>query len=61
MNLPGTTHDSVGMITFKHLHSSPRRLRAWLRAHRPLAWVDALTPDYTRWSPDPPVMERLIR
>ncbi len=49
------------MITFKHLHSSPRRLRAWLRAHRPLAWVDALTPDYTRWSPDPPVMERLIR
>ncbi len=36
-------------------------LRHWLHAHRPLAWVEALLPDYDAWSPDPPVIERLIR
>jgi hypothetical protein len=37
------------------------KIRLWLRAHRPLAWTDALAPDYRAWAPDPPVIERLIR
>jgi hypothetical protein len=47
-----------------HLPALPRllgKLRSWLRAHRPLAWTDALAPDYRAWAPDPPVIERLIR
>lgn len=37
------------------------KISAWLKAHRPLAWVESLTPDYGTWQPDPPVIERLIR
>jgi hypothetical protein len=44
-----------------HRFSSFATFRHWLHAHRPLAWVEALLPDYDAWSPDPPVIERLIR
>ncbi|HEY0945637.1 MAG TPA: hypothetical protein VGD81_10230 [Opitutaceae bacterium] len=48
-------------MSFHFPFPDKRRFVAWLRQHRPLAWVETLLPDYLGWAPDPPVIERLIR